>query len=378
MPLNTNNIFDAFVRHQINIERMKSGEALAITKLVKAVDPKIALILNNLPENYSKKQLDSALSLILTIISSHYSEKVFGYLAANSLSVVEMETKFSEMIITKFLISDESVAEKTDVEKTAKKVLFLPYQEHRLETWVTKLGNQKYEDVSKMVRTSAVESATAEEMSFGVKNAVIKSNNAAPKISDAFINQSISVTRDEVYQQNEKWVGELIWNSILDGRTTVTCGVRSNQRYDAKTFEPIGHSEPWDAGPGRIHWHCRSWAIPVTVEGKAKIDGEFVDWDEGQRTAIGAKKDYQRGDNLNKSTGKVNEIPSKNNNLKINSLPGATDYETWLRTQPLAFVQDTLGVGKAALFIDNKLPLGNFVVPSGRELTLKQLKLKYQ
>ncbi len=208
------------------------------------------------------------------------------------------------------------------------------------------------------------------------KKAIRVSNSSNQAVTKAYINQSINFTRDDVYLANDKKVKEIIWSSILDGGTTLTCGVRSNKRYNAVTKSPIGHSYSWEAGPGLIHWNCRSVGIPVDENNVITSgSGEGFVADSGSRTAIGAGSGYERGDNKTEQ-GKRYKIPSKNNSLKKEVVEASTDYETWLKRQPKAFVQDAIGVTKADAFLSGKANLGDFVVQDGKELTVKQLEKK--
>ena len=68
-------------------------------------------------------------------------------------------------------------------------------------------------------------------------------------------------------------------------------------------------------------------------------------------------------------------MPDDNNELEKQVISADVDYESWMREQPVEFVEDSLGVGKADAFLGGE-PLQSFVVNDGRELTLKQLMKK--
>jgi hypothetical protein len=50
------------------------------------------------------------------------------------------------------------------------------------------------------------------------------------------------------------------------------------------------------------------------------------------------------------------------------------DYQSWLKTQPNAFIDEVLGATKGALFRDGGLTLDKFVDHNYQPLTLEQLK----
>jgi len=118
------------------------------------------------------------------------------------------------------------------------------------------------------------------------------------------------VNRSKQWAWKKAGIKKYLWLSILDGRTTPICRGRSNKVY------PVGQ------GPlPPAHHNCRSTTIP-----------------------------YKKG----------MEIPQS--------------YSEWLRKQPREDVEEFIGKGKAALFLDKKLTLDRFVVANGKELTLKQIK----
>lgn len=372
---NESSVFDVMARHQIAIERAKSGESKRIFSTVSAIDNDIKNIINSLPENYTQRQLEKAISSIDLLVATYYQKTVLTTLESSAATIVSFEVEISEDVLKEFLIPEGEKIAPVNKAQTLNKTLATSYQGKKLSTWTKQLGTQKTKDVSSMMRTKAAENATPSDMSSGVRLAVQKSNTASKSISDAYVNQSVNVSRDEVFSKNPEWVEEILWSSILDGNTTLTCGVRSNLRYNAKTKQPIDHDNEWGGGPGRIHWGCRSLGVPLAAGGKMLVDGKYVSWQTGGKTAIGAEKDYERGDNLT-ALGKKAKLPNANNKLEIQDVKASLNYESWLKQQPRAFIEDTLGVKKAAQFIDGKQSLQRFVVENGRELTVKELEKK--
>jgi len=365
-------LFDEIVRHQIQLERAKAGEGTNIFNISKDIDSDIKRILDRLPEMYTQRQLNAALKRIEKLVNNYYSRTVLPLLESSAATAVDVEVDFSKGVVATHLADEPNLAISPSKTKVLRQVNTKVYQGKKLSTWAKMLGRQKVKDVTVMVRTRAVENAPKSKLISGVSGATKRSNNAAKKVSDAYINQSVNFSRNAVYNVNEAWVSELVWSTILDGRTTITCGVRSNQRYDEKTKRPINHDNQWNGGPGVIHWNCRSVSIPTRKDGKTKVDGRLVSWKEGDKTAIGAAKGYERGDNRKKD-GKKFEIPTANNKLKIDVVRASTDYEVWLKRQPNAFVRDTLGTTKAELFLNKGASLGSFVVENGRQLTIKEI-----
>ena len=156
------------------------------------------------------------------------------------------------------------------------------------------------------------------------------------------------VAKESVFRDNKNLVESKIWLSTLDSRTTpLICGVRDGLEYTLDN-EPVGHGYNWDAGPGRIHWNCRSTSIP-------KLKGVPY---TAPRPAIEAGKNYKRGDRFT-NRGTVRKLSKSARDKGIYSSQIKTTrskYEGWLRTQSkenIDYVSDILGSKKKAqLFRD--------------------------
>lgn len=101
----------------------------------------------------------------------------------------------------------------------------------------------------------------------------------------------------------------------------------------------------------------------------------------GTRAAVGgnkgeeAAKAFADKERRLRTKSKVTYKGKKDTNI-FN--PGQVDasegYEAWLRRQPRWFVEDSLGVGKAKLFLDDKLSLTKFSDLTAQPLTLAEIK----
>lgn len=368
-------VFDRVVRHQVQVERAKAGEVNRINKIIKSNDQEILALISGLPDNYTQRQINALIKKINILNADYYRSVVAVSLENVAKTVVSFETDFSEETVAKFL-DKEIPTKKTSKKETLARVLSTGYDGHKLPTWVDRLAKDKSKRIERQIRTVTVDGGAPSKIATSAKKAIRTSNSNNQAVTKTYVNQSVNFSRDDVYLANDDKVHQILWSTILDAGTTLTCGVRSNKRYDAKTKEPIGHPYEWGAGPGLIHWGCRSLGIPVDKDDIITSGtGEGFVVGSGSRTAIGAEKGYERGENKN-AQGKRYKIPSKNNALEKEVVSGKTDYESWLKRQPKAFVQDAIGVTKADAFLSGKANLGDFVVQDGRELSVKQLEKK--
>lgn len=80
--------------------------------------------------------------------------------------------------------------------------------------------------------------------------------------------------REAVYEANLDVIEAYVQLSRLDSRTSETCIVRANKRWDAQTKAPIGHALPYRNTP--LHPNCRSVMVVQVVGGEPPpvMDGE--------------------------------------------------------------------------------------------------------
>jgi SPP1 gp7 family putative phage head morphogenesis protein len=145
---------------------------------------------------------------------------------------------------------------------------------------------------------------------------------------------------EELFQANTDLVTGQVWVSTLDSRTSPQCIARDGLVWDMEG-KPVGHSVKFRRPP--IHWNCRSVLTP-----------KIASW---QDLGIDA-------DELSESTRASMD----------GQVPASTTYETWLRSKPVAFQDDVLGVGKAKLWRAGKIGLRELINNSGRPLDLSELE----
>lgn len=151
-----------------------------------------------------------------------------------------------------------------------------------------------------------------------------------------FANQA----RDRTYQANTDILKSRILFATMDSRTSDLCISRHLREWDIT-----------DKSYPRLPFHFNERSVYVIdVKGVSSLDGN--------RPTVGGKV----------VDGKL--AP----NVKL--IPADTTWDSFLRRQPRAFVVETLGKSRAALFIDGKMDIKKFTDMTGKSLTLKQLKAK--
>jgi len=146
----------------------------------------------------------------------------------------------------------------------------------------------------------------------------------------------------------------------LDGRTSDICRARSGGCWFSDgTPMPESTVQIPFPGPPPWHYNCRTILVPV-----------FKSWAELASEA-GANADVIAA---LKATPEFQSTQSSMDG----QVPGDLNYEKWFSTKPVAFQKEVLGPSKYELWSKGKLSFADMVSPSGRPLTVKELRAKVE
>ena len=159
------------------------------------------------------------------------------------------------------------------------------------------------------------------------------------------LSHTAQFAKDKFTEENSDLIGNLQWLSTLDNRTTPECQVRDGKLYTIK-HKPIDHEYPWGAGPGRLHWQCRSTYVPLTKSWRS-LGVDIEEFDIGTRASLDGQ------------------------------VPGKIDYEDWLKKQTPARQKQVLGETRAKLFTEGGLTFEELRNARGEDLTLDVLRKRY-
>lgn len=147
------------------------------------------------------------------------------------------------------------------------------------------------------------------------------------------LSHTAQATRSRFYDANASILGDLVWVSTLDGRTSQDCRARDQHRY-TQAHAPVDHSLPWLAGPGRLHWQCRSSSIALL---------------RGQKSLTGTRS----------SDGGYVAVD--------------TSYSDWLKAQPAGVQDEVLGKARGEKYRAGGMEIKDFQNDKGKMITLKEL-----
>lgn len=158
------------------------------------------------------------------------------------------------------------------------------------------------------------------------------------------LSHTAAFTRDRFYEANATVVKAVQWLSTLDARTSPMCRIRDGLRYTQEGHKPIGHTIPWGAGPGALHWNCRSTSTPVLKSWKELGAADAEEFSPATRASMDGQ------------------------------VAADMTYAQWLEKQSAARQDEILGPTRGALLRRGGLDLEGFYNDKGRWLTLDQLR----
>lgn len=131
--------------------------------------------------------------------------------------------------------------------------------------------------------------------------------------------------------------------STLDSKTSRVCASRDSNVYDINSNFPTLPAHP----------NCRSVYVGCDEDGKLIGRRPFVADEKGRS---------------------VKDIPKDERNEKIGQVNANTSYAKWFAEQDKDFQKFWLGKTKFKLYSEGKMELKNFVDPTGKELTIAELR----
>lgn len=349
-------MLDKLIGHDIDLSRLSNGQVLEIVKILNSGDAKVrqGLIdaLEALGDNYSQSAVDKALAGVYAENDSVF-EKIRDALALLILGVVGYEIAYQRKLLISLI--PESVQEKYKIagaseENVAKKVADEPFQGRQIDQWVDGLKESRKSGISAAIRNGILSGLSAAAIVTAIMGTRVekyangdlnKYRNQLEAIVVSAVALAALTAKETVTEANSELIRHLEWVSVLDGRTTTTCIIRSGKPYTIGTFKPIGHKVPWLAGPGKIHFRCRSSYVIVFKSAK-----ELGIDDENVRAIMDGKA------------------------------PEHVNYAQWLDRQSAERQDEILGPTRGKMLREGKIKVSGFFNDRGKFLTLEELRAR--
>jgi hypothetical protein len=340
-------LLDSVVRHQIELQRYSNNVVRRVVAVLNRAEADISAslmaMLDRAPENLTVEYLDSLLASVRQLNSAAYAT-MQNDLDGSMRELAGFETRWHEATYATAL--DTRFAQVTaDTAYTA--AMSRPFQGRLLREWGQSLEADRMRRIRDAVRMGYLEGKTTAQVVRDIRGTKARAfqdgiieidRRHAEAVARTALSHMAATTRDRFFEANDDILGDEVWVSTLDGRTSQECRARDGKRYTRGTHRPVGHTLPWGPGPGVLHWQCRSTAIAL-LKGQDELFG--------QRSAKG---------------GPV----------------GANEtYGAWLKRQPAGVQDDILGPSRGALFRRGGLDIEQFSNDKGRTLTLAELEERH-
>jgi hypothetical protein len=337
---------DAVISHQVALQRYSNGQVRKIIALLNRADADmfaqlVTLLSSVEPSTFQIERLEGLLASVRAINAGAYQRS--GELMATDMrEFVSYEVGFQFRLFESLSVGFSVTA--VSPEQAYAAAMARPFQGALLKDVFNEAAPVKFKRIRDSIRMGFVEGKTISQMvtelrgtkARGYEDGIIEIDRRhAESIVRTAVSHTAGVARDRFHEANADILGSMMWLATLDGRTSEGCIARSGKRYTVKAHKPIGHSIPWGAGPGRLHWGCRSVSLPL-------LDGQ---------------------------DGFVGEQASEAGPVDANMT-----YGGWLKRQSAAKQDEVLGKTRGALFRRGGLEIDRFVNDKGKFLSLSDLK----
>lgn len=230
-----------------------------------------------------------------------------------------------------------------------------PFQGNLLKGFIAELEASKAKLIRTAIADGYVQGKTTDQIVRSLRGTKargyadglleISRRNAQSLVLTALAHTS-AFARNKSFEANSDLIKGYLWIATLDNKTSAPCRVRDHKQYN-KAYQPVGHSIPWGAGPGALHFCCRSVATLI-----------LKSWEE---------------------LGSVIDVPEFKPSERASmdgAIPAETDYATWLAKQSADRQDDVLGPTRGKLMRDGNLSLADMYSAKGSPLTLDEMRIR--
>lgn len=350
------------VRHRLYITRYSNGVANKMIALLRRLNVDvsgrllIALEKDGISaENYTVRRLERIKSTINPTIKQIY-KTVWGQLAADLQELAEGEASYQLKVLQQIIpvpILDFVDLKHLPPEQVYAAAMSRPFQGMLLKDIPNVLGDDLTRQIGNAVQQGILQGETYDQITRRVRGStaarhkdgtLAMSERHLATVTRSAVSHVAAEARDEIGNANSHLIKAEQWLSTLDGKTSKLCIIRDRLMYKRdKKHTPIGHSVPYGAGPGRLHFNCRSTSTY-----------QLKSWRE-----LGLS---------------VDQIDSKTRASMNGQVSAKMNYGEWVQQQPLSTLTEVFGVDRGQLLKDGKITVPDLYSDNGEYLSLAQLR----
>jgi len=348
-------ITDQYLQRAVQVARVSDREALVLKTKLKKVHADLLKEILFKYENLTPSKF--------TILSVEIAKEIDNFYATTAQPDIKKlgEVLFDKEILWNDRALSSAFGSEVVLSKRARTSASIAskhiYQGSTFDELFADLGVKNSKRITDQLRLAWLNGASPKDAQGLLFSTMTHSEHNITTLTRSYMQVLSTTAREDSLVENSEFIDGRIWSSILDNRTTPNiCGIRDQLKYD-NDYQPINHGIPWGAGPGAIHFNCRSSSLPYIRGDNKRL----------KRTAVVADENYTFGDKHTR-TGKVRKFTKNSRErgiYKIENTTTQSNYEKWLRRQPKDFVSDALNSrAKASEFLGGKR-LTEFLPDSG-------------
>lgn len=355
---------DAAISHQIDLTRYSEGVVRAMVRVLDSADARLfaelMVALDGLgPDSFTAERLLLALQSVRATNLAAYralerdlTDELRRFAAVESDIVYAMHVA---AVPAQVLAAVSFV--RIDPERVYAAAMARPFQGRLLRDWFASLADDRVQRrISDVIATGFVNGRTVDQMvreirgtrARGYRDGLLEIDRRhAQAVVRTATHHMAATVNDRFVAENADIIKGRRWLATLDTRTSQLCRIRDGRPYtNEERPKPIGHTIPWLAGPGKLHWNCRSTSTEI-----------LKSWRE-----LGIDAD-------NVSTGTRASMDGQ--------VPKETTYSEWFARQSAKRQDEIVGPTRGRLMRDGKLPFDALYSARGDYLTLAQLRARY-
>jgi SPP1 gp7 family putative phage head morphogenesis protein len=283
---------DAYIRHQIGLQRLAAGTVKKIAKHLATVQAdiaaQIAKDLTRVPQRgaaLSRKTIDRLKELQASIAAALREAHA---VLRSDLQADLFETAGYEVDWLKRFY-EEGVGIKTTLERPSASLLrsvvtSRPFQGAILRDWAAKMERAQLDRIGLQIRIGITEGESIDEIVARLRGSqalkfrdgqFARDRRGAEALTRTAVNHTVNRAHETLIEPHKRDFPSYVWSSILDSRTTKLCQSRAGQVY--KTGD--GPLPP-------AHWNCRSSIRYVSRwEDQPEPEPTYDKWLAGQDEA---------------------------------------------------------------------------------------------
>ena len=346
---------DEVVRHQVDILRYSNHVVRRIIALLNRVDAdlfaQLALAIEKAGSGATVQRLELQLLAVRKLNAQAY-DAANQDLQEQLRGLSEAEAAYQLQLFDVVPVTLDVVTPTAGQAYAA--ALARPFQGRLLAEWAASIAADRMARIRDAVRMGIVENQATAQIVQRIRGT--RARNYADGLieidrrhAEAVVRTAVQhvagVARDQVLDGNADLLKGVVWVSTLDSRTSELCRIRDGLKYTTDTHKPIGHKVPWGAGPGRLHWCCRSSSAPI-LKSWRELGIDMEGAPAGARASMDGE------------------------------VPAETTFAEWIQRQPVSRQDEILGPARGALLRSGGLKLTDFYNEKGRYLTLEELRAR--